>query len=129
MTDTRVLIDSHVLIWLLYEPDKINIKTQDLLKEADAVYLSSVSLWELALKFKKRKLAYSPNELIMGAKELNLERLSLRDQHILSLDSIKLSHKDPFDSLLLAQNEAEGTVFLTADSRILESDYRTFECE
>ena len=128
MTDFRVLIDSHVLIWLLYEPDKVSTETQNLIQEADVVYLSSVSLWELALKFNKHKLAYSPKELILGAKELNLERLSLRDQHILSLERIKLSHKDPFDSLLVAQSEAEESVFVTADNRILDSGYHTLKC-
>ena len=123
-----MLIDSHVLVWLLYEPDKVSTETKNLLQEADVVYLSSVSLWELALKFNKHKLAYSPKELIAGAKELNLERLSLRDQHILLLESIKLSHKDPFDYLLVAQSEAEGSIFVTADSRILDSGYHTFEC-
>jgi PIN domain nuclease of toxin-antitoxin system len=128
MTDFKVLIDSHVLVWLLYEPDKVSTKTQNLLQEADVVYLSSVSLWELALKFYKHKLTYSPKELILGAEELNLERLSFRDQHILSLENIKLSHRDPFDSLLLAQSEAERSIFVTADSRILDSGYRTFKC-
>jgi PIN domain nuclease of toxin-antitoxin system len=128
MTDSRLLIDSHILVWLLYEPEKISPEAQNLLQAADAVYLSSVSLWELALKFNKGKLAYSPKELIAGAEELSLERLSLRDQHILSLVSVKLSHKDPFDALLVAQSEAEGCVFMTADNRILDSSYHTFKC-
>lgn len=128
MTDSRLLIDSHVLVWLLYEPDKISREASDLLQAADAVYLSYVSLWELALKFNKHKLAYSPKELIAGAKELNLDRLPLRDQHMLSLDNVKLSHKDPFDTLLVAQSEAEGCAFMTADSRILDSSHHTFKC-
>ncbi|HUD07081.1 MAG TPA: type II toxin-antitoxin system VapC family toxin [Candidatus Saccharimonadales bacterium] len=128
MTDSRLLIDSHILVWLLYEPEKISPEAQNLLQVADAVYLSSVSLWELALKFNKHKLAYSPKELIAGAEELSLDRLSLRDQHILSLDSVELSHKDPFDALLVAQSEAEGCVFMTADSRILDSSHHTFKC-
>jgi PIN domain nuclease of toxin-antitoxin system len=128
MTDSRVLIDSHILIWLLYEPENISPEAQNLLQAADAVYLSSVSLWELALKFNKHKLAYSPKELIAGAEELSLDRLSLRDQHILSLGSVKLTHKDPFDALLVAQSEAEGCIFMTADGRILGSSHHTFKC-
>lgn len=128
MTDSRLLIDSHVLVWLLYEPEKISPEAQSLLQTANAVYVSSVSLWELALRFNKHKLAYSPKELIAGAEELSLERLSLRDQHILSFGRVKLSHKDPFDALLVAQSEAEGCVFMTADSRILDSSYETFKC-
>jgi len=128
MTDFRVLIDSHILVWLLYEPEKINPKAQKLLQDANNVYLSPVTLWELALKYNKHKLAYSPQEFIEGAKELNLERMPLLDQHIITLMSLKLSHKDPFDTFLVAQSESEGCIFLTSDSRILDSSYNTFKC-
>lgn len=128
MTESRILIDSHVLIWLLYEPERIGVEAQNLLQAADIVYLSSVSIWELALKFNNHKLAYSPKELIAGAEELGLERMSLRDQHILKLGGVKLSHKDPFDSLLLAQSVAEGCVFMTEDSQVLASNYPTISC-
>jgi PIN domain nuclease of toxin-antitoxin system len=47
MTDSRVLIDSHFLIWLLYEPEKLGSKARNLVEEAEAVYLSIISLWEL----------------------------------------------------------------------------------
>jgi PIN domain nuclease of toxin-antitoxin system len=82
----------------------------------------------LTLKFNIHKLAYSPQELAEGAKELNLSRMPLRDKHILYTSDIKLSHKDPFDSLLIAQSEAEDCLFLTADSKLLSSGYHTFKC-
>lgn len=128
MTNSRLLIDTHVLVWLLYEPDKISPEAQNLLQVADTVYLSSVSIWELALKFNKHKFAYPTKELIVGAEELGLDRLLLRDRHILALGSVKLLHNDPFDALLVAQSEAEGCIFMTADSRILSSDNHTFKC-
>ncbi len=128
MTNSRVLIDSHILVWLLYEPEKISRDAQKLLEEANNVYLSPVSLWELALKFNKHKLAYSPQELMEGTKELNLEMMPLLDQHIITSTTLKMSHKDPLDTMLVAQSEAEGCVFLTADIRIMDSNYNTFKC-
>ena len=128
MSSSKVLIDSHILVWLLYEPEKITAKAKDLLQNADVVYLSGVSLWELALKFRKGKLAYAPTDLAKGAQALNLDRLQLRDEHILNVQNIRLGHKDPFDSLLVAQSDTEDCMFLTADSRILESSYLTFGC-
>jgi PIN domain nuclease of toxin-antitoxin system len=128
MISSRLLIDSHILIWLLYEPDKLSLQAKNLIEEAEAVYVSTVSLWELTLKFNIQKLAYSPHELIMGAEELNLNRMLLRDEHVLSTLDIKLPHKDPFDTLLIAQNEVEDCLFLTADNQILNSSYHTFKC-
>lgn len=128
MTHQKVLIDSHVLIWLLYEPEKISTHAKDLLQSADVGYISIVSIWELALKFNKHKLAYTPDELIQGSYELNLERLPLHDNHILMMQDIQLTHKDPFDTLLVAQSEAENCSFLTADNNILTSKYLTVSC-
>lgn len=128
MSESRVLIDSHVLIWLLYEPEKVSVKAKELIQTADVVYVSAVSLWELTLKFGKGKLAYSPAELVQGVGALNLNKLPLRDEHILTILDIQLTHKDPFDALLVAQSESESCIFLTADSHILESKYRTVQC-
>lgn len=128
MSDNRILIDSHALIWLLYEPERISSKAKDFIKTADTVCYSPVNLWELTLKFSISKLAYSPNDLVSGINELNLDRLALRDEHILNILNIQLTHNDPFDTLLLAQSESEGYTFLTADNFILSSKYRTFKC-
>ncbi|HVA11422.1 MAG TPA: type II toxin-antitoxin system VapC family toxin [Candidatus Dormibacteraeota bacterium] len=127
-SSSQLLIDSHILIWLLYEPEKLSPQTQDILRSAEAVYLSPVSLWELALKYRKNKLIYSPKELAKGARELNLDRLPLKDEHLLTLPEIKLPHEDPFDTLLIAQSETEGYVFLTADKHLLQSKYNTLVC-
>lgn len=127
MTKSRLLIDSHVLIWLLYEPEKINPQAQNLVQSVDVVYLSIVSLWELTLKFNKHKLAYAPKDLMAGAQELNLVRLPLRDEHLLLMGSIKLPRKDLFDALLVAQSESENCIFITADNNILDSNYTTYD--
>ena len=120
----NVLIDSHILIWLLYEPEKIGPKSKEILKAADKVYVSVVTLWELALKFKVHKLAYSPVEFIKGVTVLNLEKLNVQDNHIVELLSVSLPRKDPFDTLLVAQAKAENCIFITADQNILRSQVR-----
>lgn len=125
----KLLIDSHVLIWMLYEPEKIGMGTRDLLGTADAVYVSSVSLWELTLKYTKNKLAYSPKELTEGVIALRLEELPIRHEHLRMLPAITLPHSDPFDGLLMAQNAAEDCTFLTADGLILQSQYRVVRVE
>ena len=123
----RLLIDSHILIWLLFEPEKITEQTKTVLQAADIVYFSSVSLWELTLKFSKGKLAYQPVELAKGVLELNLERLALRDEHVLATLDIELVHKEPFDALLVAQSVIEGCTLVTADGNILDSTYSTHD--
>ncbi|MGC1176658.1 MAG: type II toxin-antitoxin system VapC family toxin [Candidatus Saccharimonadales bacterium] len=120
-----LLLDSHVFLWLLYAPDKIGAKAKIALRDADSVYVSVVSLWELTLKFDKGKLAYPPAELIKGVDALNATLLPLQPAHLLELPKIKLTHQDPFDRLLLAQSKIEKLDLLTADTLLLKSAYTT----
>lgn len=117
----HLVIDSHILVWLLYEPEKINVATIQILTAAEVIYVSTVSLWELAIKHNKGKLLYSPGDLAKGVDALGLTSLGLEASHVLALSSVQLPHQDPFDAMLLAQSHAERCVFVTADESVLQS--------
>lgn len=121
----KLLIDSQVLIWLLYSPEKIGTQAHESIENVGEVYLSIISLWELTIKFGKQKLPYSPTELSNGADALNLIRMSLQENHILQLPTIQTPHGDPFDRMLLAQAETEGCHLLTSDKELLSTKYKT----
>lgn len=120
-----LLIDSHVLIWMLYEPTKIGSAAADSIHAARRVAISVVSFWELALKHLKGKLPYAPEELVRGANVLNLAILELRSEHVPRLADVNLTHSDPFDRMLVAQAMAEHAVLMTADRNLLDSGYET----
>ena len=121
----RILIDSHVLVWLLNDSRLLGPASRDLLESGVEVNVSLVSIWELGLKHMNGKLPITINELIDGSEQLGLEMLALRPEHLLRYETVKLTHKDPFDTLLVAQAEQEDCVFLTIDKNILASTYRT----
>lgn len=112
---------------MLYESERIGAKTTQLLQRAEAIYISSVSLWELTLKFTKGKLPHHPKELTQGVKVLGLEKLGIEDKHLAHLIKIDLPHTDPFDRLIVAQAEAENYSLLTVDKALLLSKYRTID--
>lgn len=121
----KILIDSHIFIWLLYEPEKISPAAQDHLRAAETVLISAASLWELTLKHTKGKLAYPPDELLMGVDVLNLDTLHILPPHLMAMSKVSLRQSDPFDTMLVAQSQAEGLVLMTADQHILGSAYST----
>lgn len=116
-----LLIDSHVLIWLIYQPERIGLQAKQAIEQAEEVYISAVSLWELALKHSKNKLSYTPAEISGGANALNLARLQIEDQHIAGLKNLNLPHSDPFDNMITAQAIAEDLTIVTIDQNILRS--------
>ena len=121
----RVLLDSHVFLWVLNDPELIGPKSLGILQDSDTqLLISAVSIWELGLKYKKKKQPYSITELINGVQDLNATFLKLERGHLKKFENIDLEHKDPFDMLLVAQSEAEFSIFMTVDKSILGSQSR-----
>lgn len=113
------LLDSHTFLWWLQEPHKLGPKTKKILQEED-LSISIATIWELALKFRKKKLKFSPQRLLSGIAELDATLLAINSEHIINLDDQKLAHKDPFDLMLAAQAQTENLMLITADGLLLD---------
>ncbi|MGB4777567.1 type II toxin-antitoxin system VapC family toxin [Microbacterium sp.] len=123
----RLLIDSHVFLWMLFAPERLGARAVDAIDRADAVSLSVASLWELALKHAKGELPHAPGELAEGVDELSLNELPIRRRHLSMLNEIELPHGDPFDGMLVAQARVDSLTLVTADRPLLASPYATLD--
>lgn len=120
----RFLLDTHALLWVLADDDRLSGKVRRIVRDAKSeVAASVVSLWEVILKHQAGRLELQPevHELI----EFVLERsgwtvLPVFGSHLAALCGLPRLHKDPFDRLLVAQAMAERLTILTADRRIPE---------
>jgi PIN domain nuclease of toxin-antitoxin system len=51
------LIDTHVLLWWLFNDSKLTIECQDIICNPDhCIFVSTVSAWEIATKYRIGKL-------------------------------------------------------------------------
>ena len=84
------------------------------------MYVSVVSLWEIAVKARIGKLEADTKELIGLTVPSGFRQLDLRASHLIQLVELPVfpDHRDPFDQLLIAQAKAEALVFLSADPRL-----------
>jgi PIN domain nuclease of toxin-antitoxin system len=53
----RVLVDTHIWLWLLQSPDRLSPAARSAVEQADDVVLSVASVWELAIKERLGKIA------------------------------------------------------------------------
>ena len=114
-----LLIDSHVFLWLLQEPEKIGTEAHDIISKS-TVTISAASLWELSIKHQAGKLAFGPEELISAIETIGASTLPITERHVAAMVAITTTpHRDPFDRMLLAQAQSEGLVFMTADQILL----------
>ena len=120
LTNMKILLDTHVLVWALSSPEKIKPKVQDLLVDIDnIVFVSIASLWELQIKKSLNKISL-PDDFISQLQENGFELLDINYKHIAKLDELPLIHRDPFDRMLVAQTIHENLSLVTNDLEIIK---------
>ena len=113
------IIDTHILLWMLSEPEKLSANAKKILQEDD-LYLSMASLWEIAIKQSngKLELPFSPEELYAICIERDIQIKQILPSHLGRLKDLHKIHNDPFDRLIICQSLAESIPILTHDSKI-----------
>ncbi len=116
----KVLLDTHVLVWATHRSARLGAGRQ-LILDADQRLLSTVCVWELAVKQRLGKLSIGSDVRTWTRRvttELALDHLPVTADHAAAVEHLPDVHTDPFDLLLVAQAVAEGAVLLTADGRL-----------
>lgn len=110
----RLLLDTHVLIWLMDADAKLTARMRDAIKNAEEIHVSAVSIFEIAVKSALGKLSVNGD---VQARALDADCLSLPVTwaHGRDVGNLPFHHHDPFDRLLIAQARVEGLVLATTD--------------
>ncbi|AOS62612.1 type II toxin-antitoxin system VapC family toxin [Actinoalloteichus hymeniacidonis] len=116
----RVLLDTNVLLWWLFDDPRLTRETTELIADVDnTVYVSAVSAFEIATKSSIGKLSV-PDDLAELITANAFSELPITVAHGLEVARLPLHHRDPFDRLLIAQARCESLTLLTGDT-MLES--------
>lgn len=112
------LLDTHVLLWLIGQPDRVPANVRQLLADIENRLLASVvSAMEIATKTRLGKL---PDVGLLASwsrrlADIGADELVLTDAHAITAGSMTWNHRDPFDRLLAAQAIHESAVLVTVD--------------
>lgn len=116
----QYLLDTHVLLWWLTTPEKIEKKAQKIIRDkANNIFLSSASFWEMAIKKSIGRLTLPHNLIEMVAAE-NFKILPIMPEEGLGVADLPLLHADPFDRLLIIQAKLHDLIIITRYSKIAE---------
>jgi len=119
------LLDTHVVLWLLAEPDSIDASTRETLANPEnSLAVSAASAMEVATKVRLGKLPspYAALAQAWGARVLDLRarELAITSEHAILAGSLTWEHRDPFDRFLAAQAIIENVTLVTRDSALEE---------
>lgn len=109
----RLLLDTHVLIWW-DEGAKMSTTAGQAIRDAEQVYVSAASAWEIAIKASLGRLS-TTRSVAEAVAESGFEELPVRVAHAQGVLDLPWHHRDPFDRMLVAQAMVEGLTLVTRD--------------
>lgn len=128
----RILVDTHVWLWLVAAPQRLSSDARGMLGSGETrVYLSAASAWEMSIKQELGRLDLG------GSAEIVIPELMLRSDvaglgithsHALRAGALPRHHRDPFDRLLIAQSQIEGLPLMTSDAAFALYDVEWIRC-
>jgi PIN domain nuclease of toxin-antitoxin system len=122
----KLLLDSHVAIWMLYDAKQLSANAAAALQNEDnELKVSYATLWELTLKLSRKGLPLIGSSVLYMMQELtnvDVSLLRIQRNHILAVEELPHFHGDPFDRMLIAQAGVEGLTLVTADAAMRQYD-------
>ena len=122
----KLLLDTHTALWLVNDYEKLSFKARDMLMdEMNTLYLSIVSVWEVAIKASIGKLpgfSGGTRTLMAQIEDMPIEILPISLRHTEAVEVLPFIHRDPFDRILVATAQVDDMTILTADEYIFRYD-------
>ncbi len=110
----RLLLDTHVVIWW-DAGQRLSKAAIAAIRDADEVFVSSASEWEVSIKRAIGKLS-GTRTIAIAAEESGFVELPVTFAHAGQVAQLPPLHRDPFDRLLVAQAIKERCVLVTRDT-------------
>jgi len=118
----NLLLDTHVLLWLLLKDERLSRETAlTIVDRSNTVFISSISGFEIATKVRIGKLPdaeWIARDFVHICSDFDFRELPLNNAHAVMAGGFRLLHRDPFDRALAAQAIIEDFWLVTDDRGI-----------
>ena len=115
------LLDTHVLLWSIISTKKLSLKAKKIIQDnTNFVYTSSVSYWEISIKYSSGKLKLGnskPDDIRRYSLLQKYQEIELTSEIAASIYKLpRFKNKDPFDRILALQVVKGDYVLISKDS-------------
>ena len=122
-SESVILLDTQVLIWLLFDDQKLGTQARRVIDDAWKVgeaYVSAISFWEITMLHEKRRLDVLLDVDALRANLLTEGLLEAPLTGAIGIRAVRLPDlpRDPADRIVVA-TALEGYQLVTADQEIL----------
>ena len=119
----KYLLDTHVFIWFIMEPEKLTKKALKVISDDDnEILISPISFWEMAIKHQAKKLDLGKINILHLphiAEQYDFTVLDPQTFDYVNIGQLpqKENHHDPFDCMLIQQAIRNNLVLISKDER------------
>ena len=116
-----IVLDTSALLYWTLDPAQLSPKALETIRQADQIVVSSISIWEIALKVKRGKLKLPLTIHEYVARLNRLEALEVRSVDVQAwLDNLELpwEHRDPADRTIVALAQRLDCPLVTSDQTV-----------
>ena len=123
----KALLDTHAFLWWISgHPALSKVAHQVIAEGKNEIYLSSVSVWEIAIKSRAGRLNVITDDLEQFVEQQSRENsflpLPITLAHSAKVFGLSNHHRDPFDQMLVAQSLVEQIPIISSDKKIHSYD-------
>jgi PIN domain nuclease of toxin-antitoxin system len=117
----KLLLDTHIWLWSLGEPEKLSERVlRELSSSENELWLSPISMWEALVLYAKRRIQVRGEiQQLLAEAAANFREAPLTHEIVLATHLLPFPHRDPADRFLAATAEVLGLTLVTADQRLL----------
>jgi len=114
----RLLLDTSIVLWVAADSPKLSDAARREIENAEVVFVSAMTLWEMAIKSGLGKLDVNLPRLLRRMTEAGVRELSVTWRHAMAVRTLANHHRDPFDRMLIAQAISEPLRLITSDAQL-----------
>jgi PIN domain nuclease of toxin-antitoxin system len=118
----KLLLDTHILLWGLLEPERLNRRVAaELQNPKNEIWLSPISVWETLILAEKGRVVLQPDPaswIKTVLKQLAFHEARMNHEIALQSRALKLRQQDPADRFLAATAMVYQLTLVTADATL-----------
>ena len=127
----RLLLDTHILLWSLLEPERLDGDVAALLGDRqNEKWLSPITVWEILILADKGRIRLNDAPVAWVSnvlKTVPFRQAELNHEVAMQSVLIDLPHRDPADRFLVASAMVYDLTLVTADKNIIASAQGRFK--
>ncbi|MEY4769256.1 MAG: hypothetical protein RL637_1895 [Pseudomonadota bacterium] len=121
----KYLLDTHIWLWSLLEPEKLNQPMRKVLENpANEFFISPITVWETLILSEKNRINLKPSAqewIVKAIEQSQVKEIQLSHAIAMKSRMLDVLHQDPADRFIAATAWEYDLILMTVDEKLSQS--------